>query len=253
MDHKFLVLDSTQAGATDTSDFTVEFSPPIDLRDGNWELALNKLSCWYSWYNISAAQGNNTMRYNNSVGWNNVVIPDGQYSIGDINDYLHSVMKANGDYTLSGTVEIYDIEITPNYATNKVHLEFTNSYQLDLSVSDIYLLMGSASAIYSVSGDLPNNANITNDIDNLWARCSIVVGGGSYLNSITDDIIYTFVPESPPNSNINIIPLQLIYMPIAQANNLVRKMRLYITDNLGRPIDFNGEPITWSLTMRRVA
>ncbi len=34
-----------------------------------------------------------------------------------INDYLHTVMKANGDYTVVGGEDVFDVNIVPNVGT----------------------------------------------------------------------------------------------------------------------------------------
>lgn len=252
MNNLLIVLDSQSFDAARTDDFSVKFNAPINLGTDQWEVALAKLNLWYSWFNISAALGNNVASYFNGAINQAILIPDGQYSIDQINSAIHAIMKANGDYTLVGSTDVFDIEITPNFATNKVNIQFTGGYTLDLSVGGLYLLLGSDPVVVSTSGDLPYNANITNDVDSIWARCSIIGGGGSFLNSETSDIIYTFVPNTIPNSNINIEPIQLLYIPVVVTNNIIREIRVRITDNLGRRLDLNGEPVSFTLQLRRV-
>lgn len=251
MSNFFLVLDSTAAGATQTDNFTVVFPNQIDLGKDQYEMALSRLNLWYSWYNISAANNNNTARYYNGTGYNDITFPDGQYSVPQINDFVHAVMKANGDFTLSGSTEIYDIEITPNFATNKVNIELTSGYTFDLSTGDLYLLLGGNQVEVTTTGDLPNIANLTNDINQIWARCSLVEGQGSYINNAQSDIIYTFVPDNIPNTNIDLSPITLAWIPINTTNNVIRRINLRITDNLSRRLDLNNEPVTFTLILRK--
>lgn len=254
MNNLFLVVDSQYANAAQTDDFTIRFANPIDLGDSRWELALAKLNLWYSWYNISTELGNNTFRYFNGLVYRNVLIPNGQYSVTQLNQFLHSTMRDYGDFTLLGSTYMYNLDILANYATNRVAFIINGGYTIDLSNGGtLYQLLGGLSAEYSVSGDLENTANLTNNVDNIWARCSLVQGGGSFINDIADDIIYTFVPENIPNTNINIVPLQLIYMPVTTTNRLIREIRVRITDNLGRRLNLNGEPVSFSLQLRRIA
>lgn len=253
-----LILDSSSLSVSDTGDFNVQYQPPIKLSDSldqeQWELALIKANLWYSWYNISASKGNNTFRYNNGVSWSGTItIPDGQYTIGQINSYLHDVMKANGDYTVVSGVDTFDIEIEPNYSTLRVKLTFTNSYQLDLSLSDLYLLLGGESTTYSTDGDLPNVANINDGINNLAIHCNIISGLRTYENAKRSDVIYTFVPDSVPGTNIDVNPVNKIYLPINVRNNQIENVNMRITDNSGNPIDFNGEPVSYLLHARRAS
>lgn len=250
-DSFYIILDSASANAATSDDFTVTYSNQINLGDGQYEVALSRLNLWYSWYNISAENGNNTLRYFNSAVYRDVVFPDGQYSVPQINDYLHSVMKAFGDFTLSGSTEVYDIEITANFATNKVNVQLTSGYTLDLSTGNLYLLLGSDQIEVTTNGDLPNLANLTNDINAVWARCSLINGLGSYVNNSQNDVIYTFVPDTIPNTNIDLSPITLAWIPVNVTNNVIRNIRVRITDNLNRRLNLNGEPVTFTLIIRK--
>src|ERR1700749_1503148 len=73
------------------------------------EVAMQNLFVYYSWYNISAAFGNNIMSYL----WGNTcyafVLPDGIYQITDLNNYLHDAMSP---------IHQYDIKAVPGFAFN---------------------------------------------------------------------------------------------------------------------------------------
>lgn len=253
MSQSFLmVIDSTSAGATQTNDFEVRFGQHIHLGDDRWELALSRLNLWYSWYNISTELNNNTCRYYNGTVFRNITFPDGQYSVEDINDYLHTVMKSFGDFTLAGSTEVYDIEMSPDYPTNKIFLELTNAYTLDLATGDLYLLLGADQADITVTGLFTNIANMTNNINSIWARCSLVEGMGSYVNDTQEDIIYTFVPDTIPNTNIDLSPITLAWIPINVTGNIIRKIRVRITDNLSRDLNLNNEPVTFTFLLRKM-
>lgn len=247
-----MLIDSTTIATTTTEDFTIGFNKPIELGSNLWEASMVKFNGWYSWYNISTELGNNTLEYYNGSTWNLVTFPDGQYSVDDINSYLHYVMKQNGDYTLSGTTEIYDIEILPNNPTGKVQFIFTGGYEIDLTTGDLYLLLGGTQSIYTISGDLENIANLINDINSVLIRCDLVAGAGSYINSVKQDILYSFVPNTIPGSNINIEPINRIYVPINTTDNKITEIRMYITDNLNRPINLEQQPVTYLLHFRPV-
>lgn len=251
-----LNLDSGNLNYSQVShDYKVEYPAPIDISDGVYELALIKMNCWYSWYNISAAKGNNTLRYHNGVGWSGTItIPDGQYTLPQMNDYLHSEMYSNGDYTIDAYGNtVYDVIIEPNYSTLRVKITLTNSYQLDLSLSDLHLLLGFTQVVLSHTGavDGVNVANINDSINTLIIHCNVISGNASFSNSIQSDILHSFTPETSPGSNIVVSPAHKIYLPVEVHGNLIREIRVYITDNLGRPVDFQNEPITYLFHLRR--
>lgn len=68
-------------------------------------LSLGKLSLFNSWYNITAARGNNTFSYvfpeNGAFVTHSVVIPNGSFETWEeIGEYLQTQMLANGDYLI---------------------------------------------------------------------------------------------------------------------------------------------------------
>ena len=72
---------------------------------------------------------------------------------------------------------------------------------------------------------------------------------GSFQNSQARGIINQFVPNVKPGSNIDIEPTHKVFLPINL--NRVDKIRMRIIDNLGRPVDLNDEPVTYSLEIRK--
>lgn len=250
-----LNLDSSNAPSgqaiSQTDDFTISFNDPLRL-PGFWEVALIKSNLWYAWYNVSAAKGNNIVRYYNGTLYRpNLTIPDGQYTIGQLNDWLHSEMKNNGDFTLSGSTEIYDINLLPNYATGKVRIEITNSYRFDLQLSDLYLLLGFDQIEVTSTQEGSELANLNDDINSLLIRTDIIDPSASYNNNVGSDIIYSFVPESIPGTNINVEPRMPIYIPISTLGGRLKRIRLYLTDNLNRRVDLNGEPYSALMNFRQ--
>jgi hypothetical protein len=249
-----LKLDSTSLNNQNEGDFVVKFPSPINLKNDDYELALIKLNLWYSWHNISVDKTNNVFRYFNGVVWRpQIVIPNGQYSLTAINAILIETLIDNGDFTVDAFGQnVYDVAIEPNFSTLRTKITTENGYQLDLTSGDLNLLLGCDKVIVTVSGDCPQVANINDSINALIVNCDIISGDASYSNSNKSRVLYSFVPESVAGTNINVSPTTLIYLPVDVNNGLLSEIRIFITDNLGRSIDFNGEPITYLLHLRKV-
>ncbi len=66
------------------------------------KVAVSNIQIYYSWVNISASANNNTLSMIFPVGAGTVTvavtIPDGTYTVADLNSYLQSIMVANGYY-----------------------------------------------------------------------------------------------------------------------------------------------------------
>jgi len=244
-----ITLDSDKLNQR-PNDFRCVFNQPLFLGDRRWEIALIKLFTWYSWFNISASlYQNNTFRYSTDSGstWKTVTIDDGQYSISQLNDKIHFYMFQNGDYNTTSTGFSYEINLIPDFSTLKIYLSLGTTYRIDLSVSELYYLLGFNKAIYTTSLFAPNVANITNDINSLKVTCSIVES--SYDSAANSNVLSIYTPNVGPGSQIIIEPFQPIYVPVISSRTLT-DIRVTITDNLDRPIDFNGEPSQILLYLR---
>jgi hypothetical protein len=245
----FLNLSSDDRKANEnTDDFTINFSPPIAI-PRNWALALETLSIWYSWYNISSNFNNQTFRYYNGAVWTNITIPAGLYSIEDINSYVQAQMKANGDYTVVGGVDTFYITLTANYNTFKLDITISGGYQIDLTVGTLYQLFGFSSAIVSSSQSGTSNVNITNGVDKILIRVDCVTGG--YRGPNASDVIYSFQADGEPSSLLSVKPNRLIFLPLIRSNYLY-DLRITVIDQLGRRVNLNSESVNISLVLKRI-
>lgn len=96
-----LIVSSFNNTSDDSSRMLVKFPRPQKMNDDS-KVGLGTLIAHYSWYNITAAFGNNTISYNWQGVQSDIVIPDGFYSTAALSAYLQSVMKANGHYLVDG-------------------------------------------------------------------------------------------------------------------------------------------------------
>lgn len=79
-------------------DFTVRFNPGLNLdKNKDYYLALDSISMYYSWYNVSSVYSNNTLSYSPDDGktWKMIVLPNGNYSYNELNTYIQRVLKSN--------------------------------------------------------------------------------------------------------------------------------------------------------------
>ena len=100
-----LILNSSDIVAgTNNSILSYTFAGGnINLKKGQ-KLALANLQMYYSTFNITAANNNNTYNYTWVDGTTNAVtMPDGFYDIPALNNYLHFTMVQNKHYLVSST------------------------------------------------------------------------------------------------------------------------------------------------------
>ena len=65
----------------------------FDLKTPNRNIALANLSIYYTWKNIKSEYNNNKFKISRPT-WNDTFdLPDGSYSIDDIQDYFEYIIK----------------------------------------------------------------------------------------------------------------------------------------------------------------
>jgi hypothetical protein len=127
-----LIVNSSNVVAnTNNSVFKYNFpAGNVEFMKGQ-KLALGSIQMYYSTFNITAAQGNNSFSYVWVDGREiTITIPDGFYEISTLNDFLHFVMVQQGHYLLDSAGNYYYfITLVVNSST----------YQIDVNCFPISL------------------------------------------------------------------------------------------------------------------
>ena len=137
---KTIIVNSTHVvSGTNNSKYTYNF-PMGSAQFDKHEVAVASVAVYYSWFNITSALSNNTISYiwPTSSGTTTVslTIPDGFYSIDDLNLWLQSKMISNGHYLVDSNGDnMYYLELQTNSTYYAVQL---NCYALPTSLPTGY-------------------------------------------------------------------------------------------------------------------
>ena len=71
----------------------------LDLRIGEQIIALSNLSIHYTWKNIKSSCNNNKFKISAPTWKGKFKLPDGSYSVSDIQDYFEYILKKHGENT----------------------------------------------------------------------------------------------------------------------------------------------------------
>lgn len=222
---------------------TWRFNPPIHLSE-NCEVGLYSISMFNSNPNISATLNNQTLKYSKDSGatYTTITIPQGSYSIDALNTTINSLIASSGGVA-------NNIIFTGNYSTLKIDITLTATYRLDLTVGNLYKLLGWTNSVISTSGSGSNLADLTNGIVSYSINSNIVSGSGSYLSGSQSQSLYSFVPNVAPGSLIDIAPQNILYVPLN--TKTIGSLNINITDQAGNMlVDLSSEPIRYTLIIR---
>ena len=109
----------------------------LDLRRGEKIIALSNLSIYYTWKNIKSSCNNNKFKIS-APTWNDKFeLPDGSYSVSDIQDYFEYILKKHGEDIDKPSVQIY-----VNKIENRVTFKIKDGYSLELLTPETMKLLG---------------------------------------------------------------------------------------------------------------
>ena len=224
----------------DTSHFTMEMNPPIELKSMDYCLALLNLEAYYSFPNIKPT--NNTLKYYSKKlkAWKTISLPTGAYNIGDISVSIGAETLKNGD-------ALNIITLKPLTAESKCEMKLKDGIAVDFNVTNsINTVLGFEKRIYGDPASVvaqvftsEHNVDII-DINSIYVNCDLIKN--SYDNGKISTSIYTFFPVVPPNFKIIERPSPPIYLPLN--NSSISSMTVWLTNEAGEVINFRGETIT---------
>ena len=90
-------------------------------------ITLSNLSIYYTWKNIKSSYNNNKFKISASTWNEEFTLPDGSYSVSDIQDYFEYVLKKHGESTSKSSIQIYI-----NKIENKITFKIKNGYSIEL-------------------------------------------------------------------------------------------------------------------------
>ena len=224
-------------------DFTVFYNRPTVLPDDS-KICLVNSSIWYTWAIISEKFNNNKFAIsdNNGTSFITYTIEDGNYTFKALNSLIANILVANYGQDPADLA----IQLLGNTSTSKttIYIKDSSGYQIDLGINLFYKIIGLSdiqNKIIIETTKAEQLTNITFDINSYQIHCSLI-DSSIFNSSLSSDILHTFVPGLPSGYNLPIEPPEKIYIPIRQ-NKTMTDIRIYLTDNLGRPVDLR-EPMS---------
>ena len=116
----------------------LKLTDKLDLRRGQKSVVLSNLSIYYTWKNIKSSYNTNKFRISTPTWDDKFELPDGSYSISDIEDYVEYIFKKHNE-----NVDNLSIRIFVNIIENKITFKIKNGYYLELLTRETMKLLGS--------------------------------------------------------------------------------------------------------------
>ena len=118
---------------------TLKLTNQLDLRIGEKTVALSNLGIYYTQKNKKSSYNRNKFKISPTTWHDKFELPDGSYSVSDIQDYFEYILKKERENT---DIYIY-IYIYINKIENRVAFKFKNGYSIELLTTETMKLLGS--------------------------------------------------------------------------------------------------------------
>ena len=237
------------------SSFSVALNKPISIPSGAISCTVDvvQANIWFVTPNISAALGNNNFYFSSATtnpGNYHIVIPDGLYSLDDLNTTLQREFANLG---FASNI----IVLTPDGPTSRAILSYTIS-GLDVDFTQpntVRTVLGfnsrqspptpPSAAGESDYGDIPASFN---QINSFYIRSSLTAADGLPINNTAAGIIAAIPIDVEPGAQIVYKPQTPVSIDASSIiGRPVQSINFDLVDDKFRPINTLGE--YWSLIL----
>ena len=133
-----IFMNSEKSKTSEPHLLKLKLTDKLDLRLDKKIIALSNPSIYYTWNNIKSSYNNNKFKIS-TLTWNEeLTLPDGSYSVSDIEDYFQYILKKRGENTDKPSIQIY-----VNKIENRITFRKKNGYCLELLTKETMKLLGS--------------------------------------------------------------------------------------------------------------
>ena len=195
-----IVLSTANAKTSESNRLRRSLTMPLRLQDNL--ISLSHCSIWYTWKNFTQAYGNTAFSYVHipSNTQMSASVPDGSYSVRDINNFIHQTMLDNGH---QNSDETYDINVYANNVYNRVTITVSQDYLFVMRTGFRETLGFDTSQASLTNGQF--NGNLVpkiEKVDTVLIHCNLV------NNQIVSDssILHSFIPNQSFGTILEVKP-----------------------------------------------
>ena len=197
----------------------------LDLGRGQKTVALSNLSIYYTWKNIKSSYNNNKLKISAPTWGEEFELPDGSYSISDIQDYFEYILKKPSESVDNPSIRIYI-----NKIENRITFKIKSGYYLELLTPETMKLFRSAESRITKDKNGENVPHLE-VVELVLVHCNLA------NNDYQQDsrILYTFVPNKTFGSLLEISPTNHVFLKTF--NSEFQEFKIWFTDQTSKPLE----------------
>ena len=204
-----IFMDSENSRTSKYHVIVLKLTNNLDLRGGQKTVVISNLSIYYTWKNIKSSYNNNKFKISAPTWSEEFELPDGSYSLSDIQDYFEYVLKKHSE---------------------SVDDSSKNEYYLELLTPETMKLLGSAENKITKDKNSENVPHLE-VVELVLVHCNLV--NNNYQQHST--ILYIFVPNKTFGSLLKISPPNHVF--VKKFNSEFRDIKIWFTDQINKPLE----------------
>ena len=207
----------------------LKLTDKLDVRRGQKTVALSNLSIYYTWRSVKSSYNNNKFKISAPTWSEGFELPDGPYSVSDIQDYFEYILKKHGE-----SVDNLSIRMYMNRIENRITFKIKNGYYLELLTAETMNLLGSTES--KITKD-KNGENVPHleIVELVLVHCSLVNNGYQQDSRI----LYTFVANKTFGSLLEISPTNQVFLKTF--NSEFQGVKIWFTDQTSKPLELEDK------------
>ena len=220
-----IFMDSENSRTSEYHVLVLKLTDKSDLRRGQETVALSNLSIYHTWKNVKSSYNNNKFKISAPTWSEEFKLPDGSYSVSDIQDYFEYILKKHSESVDNPSIRIY-----LNKIENRITFKIKNGYYLEFLTPETMKLLGSTNS--KITKD-KNGENVP--------HLEIVEVVLVYCNLVNNDyqqnsrILYTFVPNKTFGSLLEMSPTNHVFLKTF--NSEFQEIKIWFTDQTTKPLE----------------
>ena len=188
-------------------------------------MALVNLSIYYTWKNIKSEYNNNKFKISAPTWSETFDLPDGSYSIDDIQDYFEFIIKKHETLTDNPSIKIYS-----NKIKNRIVFKIKNGYKLQLLTPETRKLLGSTKKVVDKDENSENVPKVES-VEVVLVHCNLVKNDYQHASKV----LFRFVPNKQFGQLLNVSPH--VFTMMNTVNTEFSSVEVWFTDQSSKPLD----------------
>ena len=224
-----IFINSENSKTSEHHVLVLKLTDKLDLRRGQRTVALSNLSIYYTWKNVKSSYNNNKFKISAPTWSEEFELPDGSYSISDIQDYFEYILKKHRESVDNPSVRMYI-----NRIENRITFKIKNGYYLELLTPETMKLLGSTKSKITKDKNSENVPHLE-IVELVLVHCNLV------NNDYQQDsrILYTFVPNKTFGSLLEISLTNQVFSKTF--NSEFQEVKVWFTDQTSKPLELEDK------------